>query len=70
MDVKIILTVHLQKELGEHNRSGFSMSTRSSFESIENKHDVRRGKDCMKKFCKSLREYTIQIINFKEKRMN
>ena len=28
------------------------MSTISSFRSIENRHDVCRGKDCMKTFCK------------------
>ena len=33
--------------------SCFSMSTVSSFKSTENKHDVYRGKDCMKKFCES-----------------
>ena len=27
------------------------MSTMSSIKSIENKHGVYRGKDCMKKFC-------------------
>ena len=30
--------------------SGFSLFTISSFKSIENKHDIYRGKDCMKKF--------------------
>ena len=34
----------------EHIPSGFSMSTISSFRSIGNKHDVYRGKGCMKKF--------------------
>ena len=34
----------------EHISSGFSMSTTSLFRSIENKHDLYRGKDCMKKF--------------------
>ena len=33
------------------------MSTISSFKSIENKHDVYRQKDCMKKFCKFLRAH-------------
>ena len=37
-------------KVGEHIPSGFSMSTISSFKSIENKHDVYRGKDCIKKF--------------------
>ena len=49
--------------------SGFSMSTISSFRSIENKHDVYRDKDCMKKFCKFLREHAMKIINFKKKKM-
>ena len=48
--------------------SGFSMSTISSFRSIENKHDVHRGKDCMEKFCESLREHAMKIINFKQKK--
>ena len=34
------------------------MSTISSFRSREKKHDAYRGKDCMKKFFESLREYT------------
>ena len=39
------------------------MSTISSFKNIENKHDVYRGKNCMKKFCESLREHAMKIIN-------
>ena len=45
------------------------MSTKFSFRSIENKHDVYRGKDCMKKLCEFLREHAIKIINFKKKKM-
>ena len=45
------------------------MSTISSFRSIENKHDVYKGKDCMKKFCASLREHIMKIINFKKKKI-
>ena len=36
--------------IGENILSGFLMSTISSFESRGNKHDVYRGKDCMKSF--------------------
>ena len=50
-----------------HILSGFSISTRSSFRSIENKHDVFRGKDCMKKFCKFFREHALKITNFEKK---
>ena len=42
------------------------MSTILSFKSIENKHDAYRGKDCMKKFYESLREYAMKKINFKK----
>ena len=33
--------------VSKHIPSGFSMSNITSFRSIENKHDVCRGKDCM-----------------------
>ena len=56
-------------KVSKHILSGFSMSAISSFRSIENRHDVYRGKDCMKKFCEYLREHTIKIINFKKWKM-
>ena len=54
-------------KVSEHISSDFSMSTISSFRSIENKHDVYRGKDYIKKFCEFLRKHTMKIINFKKK---
>ena len=45
------------------------MPSLSSFRSIENRHDVYRVKDSMKKFCESLRERAMKIINFKKKKM-
>ena len=51
-------------KVGEHVPSDFSMPAMSSFKSIENKHDVYRGKYCMKKFCKSFREHAMEIINY------
>ena len=46
------------------------MSTISSFRrSIENKHDMYRGKDCMKMCCEFSREHEIKIINFRKKKM-
>ena len=56
-------------KVSKHNPSGFSMSSLSWFKSIENKQDVYAGKDCMKKFCESLREHTIKIINFWKKKI-
>ena len=50
-----------------HIPSGFSMST-ISFKRIENKLDVCRGKDCMKKFCEFLIEHAVKTINFKKKK--
>ena len=54
--------------MSQNIQSGSSMSTLSLLKSIENKHYVYRGKDCMKKFCESLRERAIKIINFKKKK--
>ena len=45
------------------------MSIILSFKSIKNRHDVYRGKDCMKKFSESLRELAMEIINYKKKKM-
>ena len=56
-------------EVSEHIPSSFSMSTKSSFQSIKNKHDIYRGKDCMKKLCESLREDAMKVINFGKKQM-
>ena len=44
------------------------MSTISSFRTIENKHDVYRGKDCMKKFSEFLREHAKKTINSKKEK--
>ena len=45
------------------------MATISSFRSIENKHNLNGGKDCMQKFFESLREHAMKIINFEKKKM-
>ena len=57
-------------KIGEYIPSGFSMSKISSFKSIEKRHNVYRGKDCMKKFCESLRVHAMKIINFKKKKLS
>ena len=44
------------------------MFTISSFEDLKYKHDVYRGKDCMKKFFGSLRKQAIKWIKFKKKK--
>ena len=45
------------------------MSTISSLQNVENKHDVYRGKHCMKIFCEFLREHTI-LDNFEKNKIN
>ena len=53
-------------KVSKHIPSGFSMSTISSFKSIENNHDAYRDKDCTKKFCETFRKRAMKIINFKK----
>ena len=47
----------------------FSVFTISSLERMQNKHDVYRGKYCMKKFSESLREHAMKINSFKKKKI-
>ena len=54
-------------KVSEHIPSGFSTSTISSFRSTENKHDLCREKDSMKKLFEFLREHTMKIIISKRK---
>ena len=55
-------------EVGKHIPSGFSMSTISLFKRIENKYNVYRGKDCMKKFCKFLQEHAVKLLTSEQLR--
>ena len=52
-----------------HAPSGYSLFTNCSFDETKNKLDFYRGKDCMEKFCKDLRDNAMKIINYKEKEM-
>ena len=44
----------ISAKVGEHIPSGVSMSTIFSINNVENKHDVYRDKDYLRKFCESL----------------
>ena len=57
-------------KVGEHIPSDFSISTISSFKSIENQHDVYKGKDCKKMSCEYLREQAKKMISFKKKKLS
>ena len=54
---------------GEHIPCGYSMSTIWAFDSIEYKHTLYREKNCLKKFCTSLRENIKNITDFGKKKM-
>ena len=55
-------------ETNKHVPSGYSVFTHCSFNRAKNKLNHYRGKDCMKKFCKDLREHASKIINFEKKK--
>ena len=44
------------------------MFTNCSFDSTKNKFDCCRGKDCVERFCKNLKEHVTKIINYGKKR--
>ena len=56
-------------EINKHTPSGYSLFTPCSFDKMRNKLDYYRGKDCMKTFCKDLREQATKIINYEKKKM-
>ena len=56
-------------EINKHIPSGYSIFTHCSFDRAKNKLNHYRGKDCMKKFSKDLREHATKIINFEKKKM-
>ena len=45
------------------------MSTVWKFDDLRDKHNVYRGKDCLKKFFESLGEHAVTIINFEKREM-
>ena len=53
----------------KHTPSGYSLFTHCSFDESKNKLNYYRGDDCMKKFCKDLREHATKIINYEKEKM-
>ena len=47
-------------KINKHTPSGYSIFTHCSFDESKNKLNYYRGDDCMKKFCKDLRENILQ----------
>ena len=56
-------------KINKHAPSGYSIFTNCSFDESKNKISYYRGDDCMKKFCKDLREHSTKIINYEKKKM-
>ena len=56
-------------KINKHTPSGYSLFTHCSFDESKYKLNYYRGDDCMKKFCKDLREHFTKIINYEKKKM-
>ena len=56
-------------KINRHTPSGYSIFTHCSFDKSKNKLNYYRGKDCMKKFSKDLREHASKIIDYEKKKM-
>ena len=56
-------------KINRHTTSGYSIFTQCSFDESKNKLNYYRGKDCMKKFSKDLKENVSKIINYEKKKM-
>ena len=52
-----------------HEPFDWAMFTKCSFNKKENKLNHYRGKDCIEKLCKKLKECAMKIINYEEKQM-
>ena len=51
----------------KHEPSGWTMSTKCSLDTAENKLDYCRRRDCIEKLCKKLKDHAMKINNYREK---
>ena len=71
--LKKMVTCHNNPEkssitkINKHTPSGYSLFTHCSFNLTKNKLDCYRGKDCMERFCKDLKEHATKMINYEKK---
>ena len=56
-------------KIDKHTPSGYSLFTHCSFDLTKNKLDCCRGKDCVKRYCKDLKEHAAKTINYDKKGM-
>ena len=50
-----------------HESCGYSLDLVSSFDSKQSNHSFYRGRDCIEKLRKDLKELVTKIINYEEK---
>ena len=53
----------------KHEPSGYSWSLICSFDATKSRHNFYRGKDCIEKFCKDVKELAIEISNYRDQEM-
>ena len=56
-------------KINQHIPSGYSIYTSCSFDKYNNKLSYYRGEDCLRRFCKDLKDHAIKIIDCKKKDM-
>ena len=54
-------------EINKDAPSGWSLLTRCSFDNAKNRLDFYRDQDCMKMFCKDLKEHATKIANYEKR---
>ena len=54
-------------KINKHTPSDYSSFTHCSFDVAKNKLNYYKSKDCMKNFCKDLKEHTAKVINHEKK---
>ena len=60
------LEISFTEKKTKHTPSVYSLFTNCSFDAAKNKLDCYRGKDCIEKFCKDLREQAMRISNYEK----
>ena len=56
-------------KITEHIPCRYSVSTKWTSGSMENRQTLYSGEDCMKKMCISLRKHATNVINFEKKKI-
>ena len=56
-------------KINKRTPSDYSLFTHCSFDATKNKLDCYRGKNCMERFCKDLKQHATKIINCDKKEM-